>query len=283
MPWTESHTVLIRHRKLVELATALRIRPAHAIGHLHALWHAALEQQEDGDLSAWSDEFIAQASDYPGDAPQYVRLLQKYRWLDGRLIHDWLDYAGRYLEVKYRTRNPKKLEEIKETHRRRARDGPESDSGLTLDRQPYQTNLTNQPTTPDQRGRAGGFPASDQEAAVAADFVGCTPEFACKAWHKANGRGGCDARDVPIRNWRSYLRTEWCYEQEREAKEKQPEKVNGAITVVLGKELDRVLERMKTIKATYGDHQSWADEDVAEFNRLRLRRTELRKTLGVQA
>jgi len=147
MAWTESHTVLIRHRKLVELAAALRIRPSYAIGHLHALWHVALEQQEDGDLSAWSDEFIAIASDYPGDAPQYVRLLQKHRWLDGKLIHDWLDYAGRYLEFKYRTRNPKKLDEIKAKHMSLSRDGPRSYSGQTEDRLPtYLPNLPNLPT-----------------------------------------------------------------------------------------------------------------------------------------
>ena len=79
------------------------------MGHLHSLWHAALEQQEDGDLSSWSDEFIAQMADYPGDAPQFVRLLQKHDWLDGKVIHDWLDYAGKYLTAKYRTANPKKL------------------------------------------------------------------------------------------------------------------------------------------------------------------------------
>jgi hypothetical protein len=109
MAWIESHTVLIRHRKLREFARELRIRPSYAMGHLHALWHAALEQQENGDLSAWSDELIAEVSDVPGDAPQYVRLLQKHGWLDGRLLHDWLDYAGNYLVRKYSTGNRERL------------------------------------------------------------------------------------------------------------------------------------------------------------------------------
>lgn len=110
--WIESHTILIRLRKLKELAKELRLRPAHLMGHLHALWHAALEQSEDGDLSHWSDETIADYSDYPGDAPQYVRLLQKHGWLDGKILHDWLDYAGRYLESKYRVSNPDRLRKI---------------------------------------------------------------------------------------------------------------------------------------------------------------------------
>lgn len=102
MAWIESHTVLIRHKKLRDLARELRLRPAHLMGHLHALWHAALEQREDGDLSSWSDEFIAEMSDFSGDAPQYVRLLTKHGWLDeDRKIHDWIDYVGMYLTRKY--------------------------------------------------------------------------------------------------------------------------------------------------------------------------------------
>lgn len=109
MAWIESHTVLVRHRKLIELARELRLRPVYTMGHLHALWHAALEQQEDGDLSKWSDGLIAESSDFPGDAPQYVRLLQKHEWLDGKVIHDWLEYAGRYLESRYRSSDPERL------------------------------------------------------------------------------------------------------------------------------------------------------------------------------
>lgn len=119
MAWIESHTVLIRHRKLRELARDLRLRPSHALGHLHALWHAALEQREDGNLSSWSDEFIAEMSDYPGDAPQYVRLLEKHGWLAAKKIHDWLDYVGLYLTKKYGTSNRDRLVEIWSIHGRK--------------------------------------------------------------------------------------------------------------------------------------------------------------------
>src|SRR3990167_11330953 len=105
MAWIESHTVLLRHRKLIELAKELRLKPVFALGHLHALWHAALEQQEDGDLSSWSDDLIAEMSAFDGSAPQYVSLLQQHRWLDGKILHDWLDYAGGYLRSKYHHTN----------------------------------------------------------------------------------------------------------------------------------------------------------------------------------
>lgn len=82
------------------------------MGHLHALWHVALEQQEDGDLSSWSDELIAEASSFSGDAAQYVSLLQHHRWLDGKLLHDWLDYAGNYLARKYHNSNRAHLKRV---------------------------------------------------------------------------------------------------------------------------------------------------------------------------
>ena len=34
-------------------------------------------------------------------------------------------------------------------------------------------------------------------------------------WNKAVSRGGCDAKDIPIRNFRAYLAAEWSYEQNR--------------------------------------------------------------------
>ena len=116
MAWIESHTILTRHRKLVFMAKELRLKPVYLMGHLHALWHAAMEQQEDGDLSSWTDEIIAEYAQFQGDAPQFVSLLQKYRWLDGKLIHDWLEYAGKYLESKYRSSNYNRLINIWEKH-----------------------------------------------------------------------------------------------------------------------------------------------------------------------
>lgn len=116
MAWIESHTVLMRHRKLVDLARDLRLRKSYAMGHLHALWHTALEQQEDGDMSRWTDEMIAECADYPGSAPQFVTLLRKHRWLDGdSRIHDWWQYAGPYLRGKYK-KSPGKWQAIRDRY-----------------------------------------------------------------------------------------------------------------------------------------------------------------------
>jgi hypothetical protein len=179
--WIESHTVLMRHRKLAELARGLRIRRAHASGHLHSLWHAALEQQDDGDLTGWSDEFIAEMSDVPSDAPQFVRLLQTtgflgYKDAEGnlipgteRLIHDWPDYAGRFLMNRYASSNREKLVQIWAIHRRLyGRNCEQPESNLTAtEKQPLSNNTnrtlpdqSDQPNQPTKKRRVrGGEPA----------------------------------------------------------------------------------------------------------------------------
>lgn len=145
MAWIESHTVLLRHRKVLQVSNDLSISPVYVVGHLHALWHTILEQQEDGDLTEWPDAMIAQAASYDGDANMFVSVLQSRKWLDGKIVHDWMDYAGRYLVVKYRTSNPKRLLQIQKLHHAvrktvysRSKVGPKTDN-LTRPNLPNQT------------------------------------------------------------------------------------------------------------------------------------------------
>lgn len=148
MAWIESHTVLLRHRKVLQLSNDLAIPPVNIIGHLHALWHTILEQQEDGDLTEWPDAMIAQAASYDGDASAFVSALQSRKWLDEKIVHDWMDYAGRYLIVKYRTSNPKRLLQIQKIHHSvrksassRSKVIPKTDN-LTRPNQPNQPEIT---------------------------------------------------------------------------------------------------------------------------------------------
>jgi hypothetical protein len=117
--WIEIHTVLSRHRKLKELGIALGIKAVHAKGHLVSIWLTALEQQEDGDMRKWSDAFLAEAAEFDGDATAFRKTLEAQGWLDNGLIHDWLDYAGRYLMNKYASSNISRLKEIWAVHGRR--------------------------------------------------------------------------------------------------------------------------------------------------------------------
>ncbi len=164
MAWIESHTVVARHRKTLALARALGVEVVTAVGHIHCLWHSALEQQEDGDLNGWSDAMIAELSLWKGDSAQFVVALQDNGFLDGRLLHDWLDYAGRYLTNKYRSANPQRLKEIYKIHSVRLK----SDSSRTKDRPigrtlvspPNLDNLPNQDNQTIPKGPAEKPPAS---------------------------------------------------------------------------------------------------------------------------
>jgi hypothetical protein len=181
MAWIESHTVLSRHRKVKETARALRIRPAYLIGHLHLLWHAALEQAEDGDLTRWTDEFIAEAADFPGDAPQFVQLLQDHGWLEkNRLLHDWIDYAGKFLMGKYAKDHRDRLVEIWAKHGRVYGKKPPipipSDSQLDPNQTPRtplgEVGRSSDPNLPGGDARGGAFKLevrSEEAVALAAE------------------------------------------------------------------------------------------------------------------
>lgn len=57
---------------------------------------------------------------------------------------------------------------------------------------------------------------------------------------------------------------------------------SGVSLVSLDKEHDRVMHEMKVIRETYGDHQSWSDDDKRRFRELKKRRSELRDILGIK-
>ncbi len=67
-----------------------------------------------------------------------------------------------------------------------------------------------------------GFPATVDEAKMAALFAGVPEDFAGLTWNKAMSRGGMDAKGQPIRSWRHYLATEWQFQQNRAATHPQP-------------------------------------------------------------
>lgn len=133
-----------------------------------------------------------------------------------------------------------------------------------------------------------GFPKTAEEAVAHADFAGCPPDFARKCWTKAAGRGGCDGKDVPIRSFRHHLKVEWTYEQEWQAKAKgsgefpRQSLLSPTDVILHSKELERVEERIKTIRGTYSGMQTWAEDDKAEIKKLKVRREELRQMLNVK-
>lgn len=289
MPWIESHTVLIRHKKLREFARELRIRPSYAMGHLHALWHAALEQREDGNLSEWSDEFIADVSDFPGDAPQYVRLLQKHGWLDDKLLHDWLDYVGAYLTRKYKTSNRQRLVDIWQLHGRKYGGSEEE-----VERKPTLDNIPNLPVPTYQEGR-GKVPHSGFKEKICALFNRKTSD----RWSYIEEHSLVEVANRPdylqeldeITRWKARgeffpqsvesLLSNWTKTLDRARSAPKKSILNGADTFKFDNERDRIEKRIAKLKNSYDSHQTWSDADKILLKELNRRHNELKQMLGV--
>lgn len=98
------------------------------------------------------------------------------------------------------------------------------------------------------------------------------PENECEKLFDFYEANGWRAGKSPMRLWTAAM-ANWKRRLE------QPQ--NGAVTVIMGREYERIIERMKTIKGQYGEAQTWCKDDLAEFAKLKQRRNELRKRLGI--
>lgn len=105
MAWIESHQSLSRHRKTLRAVASLRVDRHKLIGHLHELWWWGLDNLgPDGDLGDLSDREIAEGAGWSKDPEAFIRAITDAGFIDpvdgvegGRQLHDWFDYAGKYL------------------------------------------------------------------------------------------------------------------------------------------------------------------------------------------
>src|SRR5215471_2619461 len=101
MPWIESHQQLGHHPKTIGLAELLHVSLPTAVGHLHYFWWWALEYAPSGEIRA-SPAVVAKACEWRGNPQRYVDALRQAGFLDagpeGLVIHDWMDYAGRFAD-----------------------------------------------------------------------------------------------------------------------------------------------------------------------------------------
>ena len=118
MAWIKSFQQLERHPKLALVCSKTGWNTDETVGKLHRFWWWVLDFAEDGDLSRYTpDQFLSNIS---GKIPceELLKILQMANFIENNLlVHDWLDYAGEYLRVKYHTHNPVKLQEIYKKHR----------------------------------------------------------------------------------------------------------------------------------------------------------------------
>lgn len=99
MAWIESHQELREHPKTKRLCRVLALPRPMVVGYLHFLWWWSYDYAADGDLSKFTDEDIADAIDWEGDPGVLVGALTQCGFLtEGRQIHDWEDFAQKWIE-----------------------------------------------------------------------------------------------------------------------------------------------------------------------------------------
>lgn len=157
MAWLESHQQLERHPKTNELIRLMGwdaedspIRDVAvdvAIGKLHRFWYWCLDYAPTGDLRGKNDSLIAKSVGLaPSDGKRFIEAMVESCWIDRSKnifrVHDWNQYAGRYLKESKFKNHPEKIEEMEAVYRPRIIQG----------RSKLPTNIHNQhnqPTKPD--------------------------------------------------------------------------------------------------------------------------------------
>ncbi len=122
--WNVVETSIGRNSKVFRLTDTLGIGIAQTVGCLVLLWGAVLEQREDGDISGWAHSEIERYAGWEGEKGKFAKALYRKEnsFIDvienKHLIHDWIEYAGRYLIKRYGTSNRERLIEIWNKHGR---------------------------------------------------------------------------------------------------------------------------------------------------------------------
>lgn len=130
IPWIMIYTNLLSHPKTGRLVDALGLKSPNvepeviAAGMLVSLWTWAAQNAYHGDLSACSDRTIAKACSWKKDPAKLVQALQDCGWMDGKVLHDWDEYAELYIN---------QLDNTREKTKERVRRYRERKKGVTLD------------------------------------------------------------------------------------------------------------------------------------------------------
>ena len=124
MAWIESHQEIGRHPKTLKLASEMNWSVREAVGALHLFWHWCVDYAEDGDLSNFDDSVLAIAVGLePSEAKRFIDSMVSSGYIERNptlQVHDWWDYIGRFLQVKYKHK-PKEWKRIRGRYKNRSK------------------------------------------------------------------------------------------------------------------------------------------------------------------
>lgn len=120
MAWIESHQELRGHPKTKRAARMLGLSIPLMVGHLHLLWWWALDFADDGCLAGFDPSDLAEAAMWDGDPTAFVTALVDCgpgsepgfieETVDGLILHDWHDYAGKLFDRREKDRERKRVQ-----------------------------------------------------------------------------------------------------------------------------------------------------------------------------
>lgn len=294
MPWIESHADLGEHPKLYALADALGIETPTAVGHLKYLWWHAIKYALDGNLSSIGQKGIARVAKWNGDPSAFVSAMVSSGFLNADLtIHDWMDYAGRYLDLK--ESNRKKQQAFRD---RKAKEVTGYVTPVVTGLRNPGSNHATVPnhTLPDQGNKKGG------EVEVVPPMIPPMTLKELKADARVVAKGIPDS--VIERFYDRHDSMNWVYKGDiirnpvglligyadtvRQSESKlngHQHQSSGAADMIRNQtELKRVEDRMKQLKEQAGQDAfgsvMWSDKQRDEHKKLKARAEELKKALG---
>lgn len=102
-------------------------------------------------------------------------------------------------------------------------------------------------------------------------------------WTYGKGKVPISSLSLAVKNWKLGWEDRGCPGPVTPTSPKgAPLPLGGAMVLAKRDELNRILDRMKTITKSYDSHQDMRANDVREWHQLRKRRDDLKKELGMQ-
>ena len=116
MAWIRSEQGLKNNPKLLKFMEITKLNKLEAIGLLHSFWWWVLSYAEDGDLSKFNGRINMDDIYIECDLYESLKLSG---FIDSNdIVHDWLEYALKFLQTKYHSSNPEKLQSIVDRNRK---------------------------------------------------------------------------------------------------------------------------------------------------------------------
>ncbi len=191
MAWIEFHpTELKRKKKFCDLRLDLGWSVNSTLGFLGNLWTTTMELAESGEITDWTDAYLREVCDASDTQVEIMELLLRHNFLEKTpenrvLVHDWLDYAGRYLTNKYASSNVQKLKQIWLLHGQVYGKPNASRTQVQRNRKATLPNLPNQPNQPyptkPKRNRSALAPDTIDLRSIFARFYDAYPKHKARA------------------------------------------------------------------------------------------------------